>query len=443
MKLLRSSIAGLFCACLPLGAWAGDPPPARPLSLAELTAIALRNNPDTRVAWAAVEQSQAAERIARAGWWPTITASYTAQRSKTTSSSDNAVPPRTRYGPSVSLSYLLFDFGARRGAIDQAAAGQLFARYSLNQALQDLTLTVETNYYLVIGNEALVDANQQAVDEAQANLDAARIKHGAGLATIADVYQAESAAAAAQLTLQQSRGSARIARGALAAAAGYSPETVLQLRDWKPEDADIVLPDTPLETLMEQARRARPDLLAAQASEQAAVAAVRAARGNALPTLELSASAGQTHVSDVGMRSPYSYGATLSVPVFQGFALKAAIDGARASLDGARASVDSMRLTVEQEVWSAYQNVQTAHGSLDSSRAQLESAQRAADAIRARYKSGLSSILDLLTTESALAQARVARIQAYLDWYLALTTLAHNAGGLQAADDANAAGVSP
>ncbi len=422
---------------------AADPPPTRPLSLAELTAIALRNNPDTRVAWAAVEQSQAAERIARAGWWPTITASYAGQRSKATSSSDTEVPARTRYGPSVSLSYLLFDFGSRGGAIDQAAAEQLAARYSLNQTLQDLALAVETNYYLVIGNEALADANQLALDEAQANLDAARTRHGAGLATVADVYQAQSAAAAAQLSLQQSRGSARVARGALAAAAGYSPETVLQLRDWQPDDADITLPATPLDALMEQARRARPELLAAQASEQAAAAAVRAARGNALPSLRLNASAAQTRVTDVGKTDQYSYGATLSVPVFQGFALRAAIDGARAALDSARASTESMRLSVEQQVWTAYQNVQTAHDSLAAARAQLESAQQAADAIRARYKNGLSSILDLLSTEATLAQARVAGIQAHLEWYLALATLAHNAGGLQAADDANAAGVSP
>src|SRR3546814_15007477 len=58
--------------------------------------------------------------------------------------------------------------------------------YNLNQTLQDLALTVEANYYTVIGGRALVDANQQALDEAPANLDAAQTRHTAGLATIAD-----------------------------------------------------------------------------------------------------------------------------------------------------------------------------------------------------------------------------------------------------------------
>src|SRR3546814_20489390 len=92
------------------------PPPATPLSLAELTALALRNNPDTTIAWSAVVQSEAAERVARAGWWPTLTASYSGQRSRSVASSGDDDPAQTRYGPSLRLRPLLFDFGQRTSA---------------------------------------------------------------------------------------------------------------------------------------------------------------------------------------------------------------------------------------------------------------------------------------------------------------------------------------
>jgi TolC family type I secretion outer membrane protein len=429
---LLAGMTGVWLGCC---AYAAEPPPAAPLSLAELTALALHNNPETTVAWSAVAQSEAAERIARAGWWPTLTASYSGQRSRSVASSGDEAPVQTRYGPSISLSYLLFDFGARSGGIEQAAAEHLASQYNLNQTLQDLALTVEANYYTVIGNRALVDANQQALDETQANLDAARTRHDAGLATVADVYQAESAAAAARFTLQQSQGQLRIAEGALAASAGYRPGTRLPLADWNPRAEPVTPPTQTLDELLARAASARPELLAAQAGEQAAAGAVRAARGSALPSLSVSASAGRTRIVDRGTGDPFSVGATLSVPLFQGFALKSAIRGARAALEGAHASTASLRLQVEQQVWVAYQNLQTAYGNVDASRAQLESAQRAADAIRARYKNGLSSILEVLTTEAALAQARVANVQSYLDWYLALATLAHDAGGLPAAAD--------
>lgn len=440
-------LAGLSGVAIWCCASAGVPVPAHPLTLAELTGLALHNNPQTTVAWSAVAQSQAAERIARAAWWPSLTASYTAQRSRSLSSSGNEASIQNRYGPSVSLSYLLFDFGARGGAIDQAAATTLASEYSLNQTLQDLALTVEANYYTVIGNAALVDANRQALNEAQANLDAAQIRHRAGLATIADVYQAESAVAAAQLTLQQTQGALRIARGALSASAGYRPDTELHLADWDPQHAEITMPAASLDTLLQRAHDARPELLAAQASEQAASGAVRAARGRALPSLNLSGTASHTRIADIGNGNPFSVGVTASMPLFQGFSLRSAIRGARAALEGAQASTESLRLDVEQQVWTAYQNLQTAHGNVDASRVQLESAQRAADAILARYKNGLSSILEVLTTEAALAQARVARVQSFLDWYLALATLAHDVGGLppkpDAAPEAGNTGVLP
>src|SRR3546814_10427935 len=78
VRFLALSLAGLTGICLSVSARAMPPapPPATPLSLAELTALALRNNPDTTIAWSAVVQSEAAERVARAGWWPTLTASY-------------------------------------------------------------------------------------------------------------------------------------------------------------------------------------------------------------------------------------------------------------------------------------------------------------------------------------------------------------------------------
>lgn len=443
VKLHLSWLAGLSGAMLSLCALAADPPPTTPQTLAELTALALQQHPDTRAAWAAVQQSQAGERIARAGWWPTLSGSYSAQRSRSIASEGNEIGPQTRRGPSLSLSWLLFDFGTRSGGIDQAAAQTLADQYSFDQRLQDVALGVESAYYAVIGTRALAAANQLALDETQTNLDAARVRHRAGLATIADVYQAEAALAAARLALHQARGAQRIAEGGLAVAVGYAPDTELPLVEWQPDSDTPVLQLPSLAELLANARRLRPDLLAALAEEQAVAAAVRAARGSALPSLRLAASAGQTQVSDRGRTDQYSAGLTLSVPLFTGGALQGAIAQARAAQAGAAASSQSLLRSVEQQVWTAYQNLLTAQGSVDASAAQLRSAERAAEAIRARYRNGLSSILEVLSTETTLAQARVARIQAGLDWSLARASLAHDTGAMPVATPPQTAGDSP
>jgi outer membrane protein TolC len=182
--------------------------------------------------------------------------------------------------------------------------------------------------------------------------------------------------------------------------------------------------------MMQAARSARPDLLAAKAREQAAEAAVRAARGRHWPTLNLNANAARTTIEDRGTANQYATTLRLDVPIFSGFSVQGAIEQSEAAFDAQQATTESLRQTVEQQVWVAYQNVQTALKNLDASRAQLKSAELAAEAIRARYHSGLSSILEVLTTEAALAQARVAEIQAGINWYQALATLGHDVGGL-------------
>ncbi|MEJ2554387.1 MAG: TolC family protein [Gammaproteobacteria bacterium] len=94
-----------------------------------------------------------------------------------------------------------------------------------------------------------------------------------------------------------------------------------------------------------------------------------------------------------------------------------------------------MRSQVELEVWQAYQNLRTSVATVDSSEAQLKSAQLAAEVTNARYKNGLATILDLLSAQTTLANARVQRIQARLDWAAARTALGHAVGGLKAPAD--------
>ena len=50
-----------------------------------------------------------------------------------------------------------------------------------------------------------------------------------------------------------------------------------------------------------------------------------------------------------------------------------------------------------------------------------------------RYKEGVGSILDLLSAQSAMADARSQQVQAQWGWFMALAQLTHDAGLLTAA----------
>src|SRR5204863_3642080 len=60
----------------------------------------------------------------------------------------------------------------------------------------------------------------------------------------------------------------------------------------------------------------------------------------------------------------------------------------------------------------------------------LQSAEQSAQVAAGRYKEGVGSILDLLTAQTALANARAQRVQSRWAWYTSLAQLARDAGVL-------------
>lgn len=434
-RFLTYAAFALACSIASLQVHATPQPDInRPLTLVQLTDIALSNNPQTRIAWATVRESRAGVELARAGYWPLVTASYGYQRNRQVTFTGTSAGAQTRYGPNISLSYLLWDFGNRSGTLDAAKFALAAADLSNSQVMQDVILEVEQDYYQVLGLQALRDADEQNLKDAQTSLDAARQRKNSGLATIGDVYQAEAAFAGARLALQQTEGNLAVARGQLAIAAGYNADTKMTLAPWEPKIAPM-LPDQTVTDLLKQARQTRPELLASKAREQQAVANLEATRGKGLPSVTLNANAGRntsvlgdTHTST----DSYSAGVTLSVPLFAGFGDQAAEHQAQAAVDVAQATTEQLQQQVELEVWQAYQNVHTAAATLTTTDAQLKSAQQASDVTAARYQNGLGSILDTLTAQATLANARVQQVQARLNWFAALAALGHAVGGLSA-----------
>ena len=59
---------------------------------------------------------------------------------------------------------------------------------------------------------------------------------------------------------------------------------------------------------------------------------------------------------------------------------------------------------------------------------QLKAATQTAEATLARYRAGFGSLLDLITAQVDESNARVQRIQSYLDWYTALARLNFSTG---------------
>lgn len=409
------------------------PIPSQPLTLAQLTDMALRTNPATRSAWLQARSAAAGLGLARAAYLPQINGQLSYTQSKLASTAGTPIPLLTRYGPSVSLSYLIWDFGARAGRREAAEYTLLASNLTYNRNIQDLILQVEQTYYQMLGYQALEAADQKLLAEARQNLEAAQLRRQSGLATIGDVYQAESSQAQSQINLQTVQNQLLDARGQLARVVGLPVNAALAIAPWPDQDPPGLAANE-LQHLLDQARARRPDLVAAEAKVRAAQAETRIAQAQGRPTISLSANAARTTIGERGSFPTYSYGLTVQIPIFTGFNTTYAVRQAQANTEQAAAQRDDLVQQAALDIWQSYNQQQTARDNIAASQELLRSARLAAEVARAQYRAGVGNILNVLTTQGAQANAEAQFIQNRLNWYTALAALAHAAGTIQAPD---------
>jgi len=402
----------------------------RSLTLAEIVDVGLRNNPTTRLAWANAQAAASVYGAERGAWLPTIDAEVTASRLKTTASQGRTAVEQSVLAPSVTLNYLLFDFGGRTGRVAGARQQLLAASFVHNAAIQDVVLQIQVGYFRYLANRALLEAQRTTVEEARTNLTAAEERRRVGLATIADVLQARTAASQAQLDFQTIEGNVQTTRGALALALGLPANL--------PYDVDSTAAAAPVAPLADSvnaiiatALQGRPDLAASRAEVEAARAGISEARGALLPSLGFIATGGRTYATTIpdGADS-YSLSLGLSIPLFSGFARQHDLRAAEFEAEAARARTESLRQEVVFQVFSAYYGLQTATRRVRTAEDLLASATQSNEVALGRYKAGVGSVLDLLAAQSALASARAQQVDARLAWSVSLAQLAHDAGVL-------------
>lgn len=401
------------------------------LTLADVIDVALLNTPVTRATWEEARAAAYAYGAAGTRLLPTVDASASLGRSKTLAvPGARTVAERTQYGPALTLTYLLFDFGGRSGTIETTRQNLFAAGLTHNATVQNTVLQVEQAYFSYMSTKSLFGAQESVVKEAQANLAAAQQRHDVGLATIADVLQAKTALSEAQLSLESTQGALQATRGALAAAMGLPANAPYDV-DATPPSIPVGSVATTVDSLIDAAVRDRPDVQAARAAARAAAAQVQVTRAAGLPSLTLGGNAGRTYASP-SQYGGNTYGLSLGVqlPLTTALNNRYNVLGAQAQARAATARADALQQQVTQQVFTSYYALQTAAQRVTTADDLLASATASEQVAAGRYREGVGSIIDLLTAQSALADARAQQVQARWQWYTSLAQLAHDVGVL-------------
>ncbi len=257
---------------------------------------------------------------AESAWLPSISATGGVTRTFGDHVNVEGIPDsadQTTKDAAVNLSWTVYDFGGREGKIRSARSLLDADAANVSRASQQTVFAVVQAYYgVVAADEGLIAAQGNEAAGSQ-SLDVARGLQQGGVATAADVLQAQTAYEQYVLARVQATYTARSAHGSLAVALGLTADQGLQLAA-DPIPTEIPALTARMADLMTEAMRQRPDLAAAQAQRDSAVADVRVARSIGWPSISIGA--GHSFAANTGLpnQNYNTIGVTVTVPIFTG-----------------------------------------------------------------------------------------------------------------------------
>ena len=396
----------------PRGAWwtmFGDE------DLNQLESRASNANQSVRAALARLDEAHAATRIARAGYFPTIDAQASATRQRASVNApgypQGSNPNYNTFVVGGDLSYEIDLFGRIRNTV----AGALATEQATAGDAATLGLAVHaelaTDYFSLRG----LDAQQQLLDRTVADyakaLDLTRNLYQGGAAALSDVQLAQAQLETARTQAEDTRLRRAQTEHAIAVLVG-AVATGFHL-EARPLASVVAIP--PVDPgLPSQLLERRPDVAAAERRVAAANAAIGVARAAYFPVFSLAGTAGQASTQSSNWLSApsryWSIGPQGVLTVFD-----AGLHAAQSA--AAHASYDEQVANYRGTVLAAYQDVEDNLAALRqlaledvSQAAAVTATQGALEQALYRYKGGVVTYLEVVTTENAALAARLAAV---------------------------------
>jgi outer membrane protein len=297
--------------------------------------------------------------------------------------------------------------------IASAEAGELEQRYRA-------ALETESSYYDVVVNQELARVTDERVRRAREGLSIARARVTSGAAVQTDSLQLVLELTRAQVEGLRQHNALRTAQLELGRRVGASgPVNAVPTDSLPPDSLPISLSEA-IRAGLDQG----PQYRAARANESAADASLRAQRGNYLPVVSIGG-LHQRYDTQLfpGASNINSVTFTVSFPLWNNGQREIEVNRARVNRDVARTVREDLERVVRRDITSSYDAHQTSAAAVQLATVGVSVARQTYQMQELRYRSGASTILDLLDAQVNLAQAEADLVQARYQARLSLARL--------------------
>lgn len=391
--------------------------------LSALVAEAQTNNRDLRVAALNVQRSWSLAQQARVGLMPFAGYSSGASRQGFLG---GPAPDTASLNWGIQASWEPDIWGRVRAgekaaiaSAQSADADYRFAQYSIAAAVADA-------YLSALEASLQADVALQTLDTLSETNRVVQVQYDEGVAMAQDIALSAADLASTKASLIAAQGSYRNAIRAVEVLVGRYPAGDLQAQTSLP-----LVPDMPPAGLPLSLLERRPDIIASERTVAAAFYALDQVKTANLPSFSLTGDLGGNSSQILDILDPksilVSIAANVTGPIFDAGLNKLQIEQARIEQEQAVQSYAQTVLTAYQDVETSLDQMVIAAGRERALRESAAQSDRAFDIATVRYQEGETDLLDTLTIQqrvfnarSALVSAQRARLDEWIDLNLAL-----------------------
>jgi len=377
-------------------------------TLTALILESLENNRDLAAARSRLTQARAALGISKATVLPWLDSSNILTRTKTGkngSSTGQQIGPIDFYSLEIDASWEIDIFGGRRQKV-KASKADLQAQYgALHDSWVSLSSEVAVNYAALRTLQKRLEVAEKNLEIQTDTLDLLQSQYDSGLRDGLALNQARYTVEQTRSTIPPIRTAIEETLNRLSILVGRIPGDLGEtLGDYRPlptaRTVDLV--GIPANSV-----RQRPDIYSAERRLVAQIARKKEAQRDIWPKLYLLGSIGleafsSTSGLSVSDGESYSFGPSISFPLFHGGAI-------RNNIKVQTARQEEMLATYEQTVLNAVAEVRNALTAESQERERnmtllrgVEAARNACEIARNRYENGLSDFIDVMSAQKAL-----------------------------------------
>jgi outer membrane protein len=402
------------------------------LTLADAERMAIQHNPNVSIAHLLQLAQGQVVREARSAELPDAVGDLTAvdahTNSRITAGVLNNPIVYERAAGGLSVHQLITDFGRTHNLVRSAQSNTRAQLDTERATIEDITLAVDQAFYQALTAQSVLRVAEQTVATRQATGEQIGALTQSKLRSTLDLSLANVQVSQAQLLVLDAQNAQATAMANLNAILGSENNEQYDLVDETPATPQAA--PTSGEDLVQLAFRARPDLAALQDRSLAAKQFSSAEHDLVRPTVSALGVAGGTPIRADQIQSSWygAAGANVSIPLFNGFEYTARAKEADLRANAAQEQVRNLRENIARDVRTSVLNAQIAFQRIGVSQQLLKQADTALELAQARYKVGLSGIVDLTQAQLAQTEAQIGLANARYAYQTALAEVRYQTG---------------